>query len=115
MAAKKSTKSKDPMTNKSSAIRRVIKKNPSAKVDEVVSAVKDEFGHKVSPDRILMEKAKKNMVSNRKKTKTQWKTGHPVGAAQWIEAIKIAQQLLKATGSVDNAMALLNALDTAAE
>jgi hypothetical protein len=36
-----------------------------------------------------------------------------VGAVQWIEAIKIAQQLLKVTGSVDNAVSLLNALDTA--
>ena len=115
MAAKKSMKSKDPMTNKSSAIRRVIKRNPTAKIGEVVDAVKDEFGHKVSPDRILVEKTKKNMVTNRKKTKTQWKIGHPVGAAQWIEAIKIARQLLSLTGSVDNAMAILNALDDAAD
>ncbi len=59
MAKKKSTRSKNPMTNKNSAIRRVIKRNPTAKVGEVLNAVKDEFGHKVSPDRILMEKTKK--------------------------------------------------------
>lgn len=115
MAAKKSTKSKDPMTNKSSAIRRVIKRNPTAKVRDVANAVKKEYGHKVGPDRILMEKTKKNMVTNRKQTKTQWKTGHPVGAAQWVEAIKIARQLLSLTGSVDNAMSLLNALDSDAD
>lgn len=88
---------------------------PTAKVDEVVAAVKDEYGHRVNSDRILMVKTKKNMVATRKKTQTQWKTGHPVGAAQWIEAIKIAQQLLKVTGSVENAISLLNALDTAPE
>ena len=115
MAKKKSTRSQDPMTNKNSAIRRVIKRNPAAKVGEVLNAVKDEFGHKVSPDRILMEKTKKNMVTTRSKTKTPWKTGHPVGAAQWIDAIKIARQLLSLTGSVDNAMSLLSALDHDAE
>ncbi len=115
MAAKKSAKSKDPMKDKSTAIRRVIKRMPTAKVKDVVAAVKDEFGHKVNSDRILMVKTKKNMVATRKTTNTQWKTGYPVGAAQWIEAIKIAQQLLKVTGSVDNAMALLNALDTSEE
>jgi ribosomal protein L23 len=112
MAAKKSPKSKDPMKDKSSAIRRVIKRMPTANVNEVVAAVKDEFGHKVNSDRILMVKTKRNMVAKRNQTNTQWKKGHPVGAAQWIEAIKIAQQLLKVTGSVDNATALLNALDT---
>ena len=68
MAAMKSPKSKDPMQDKSSAIRRVIKRMPAANVNEVV-------------------------------------------AAQWVEAIRIAKQLLNSTGSVDNAMALLNALD----
>lgn len=115
MTAKKSTKSKDPRKNKSSAIRRVIKRNPTAKVGEVANAVKNEFGHKVSPDRILMEKTKKNMVTHREQTKTPWKTGHPVGAAQWVEAIKIARQLLSLTGSVDNAMSLLNALGNDAD
>jgi hypothetical protein len=36
---------------------------------------------------------------------------HEVVAAQWIEAIKIAQPFLQSTGSIDNAMALLNAPD----
>ncbi len=113
MAAKKTHKNQDPKKNKSSAIRRVIKKMPTANSTEVAAAVKDEFGHTVNSDRIFVVKTKKNMVAARKKTNTQWSTGHPVGAAQWIEAIKIAQQLLKATGSVDNAMALLSALDGA--
>jgi hypothetical protein len=59
---------KDSMKDKSSAIRRVIKRMPTANVHEVV-------------------------------------------AAQWIEAIKIAQPFLQSTGSIDKAMALLNAPD----
>lgn len=113
MAAKK--KSKNPATRKrkSSAIRRVIKRMPTARAAEVAAAVKEEFGETVNADRIFMVKTKNNMVATRKRTNTQWSKGYPVGAAQWIEAIKIAQQLLKATGSVDNAMALLSALDSA--
>ena len=72
MAAKKSPKSKDPMKDKSSAIRRVIKRMPTANVNEVVAAVKDEFGHKVNSDRILMVKTKRNMVTTRNQTNTQW-------------------------------------------
>lgn len=113
MAAKKARKTQDPKKNKSSAIRRVIKKMPTAKAAEVAAAVKREFGQTVNSDRIFMVKAKKNMVATRKRTSTQWSKGYPVGAAQWIEAIRIAQQLLKVTGSVDNAAALLCALDTA--
>ena len=113
MSAKKSNSNSDPKKSKSSAIRRVIKKMPTANTSAVAAAVKDQFGHTVNSDRIVVVKTKKNMVANRKKTNTQWSTGHPVGAVQWIEAIKIAQQLLKVTVSVDNAVSLLNALDTA--
>ncbi len=113
MAAGKKQRNPDPRKNKSSAIRRVIKKMPDANAAVVAAAVKDEFGHTVNSDRIVMVKTKKNMVAARNKTNVQWNTGHPVGAAQWIEAIKLAQQLLKATGSVDNAVALLSALDSA--
>ena len=68
MAAKRSPKSNDPMQDKSSAIRRVIKRMPTANVNEVV-------------------------------------------AAQWIEAIRIAQPFLKSTGNVENAIVLLDAPD----
>ena len=113
MAEKKIRKTPDPKKSKSSAIRRVIKKMPTAKAADVAAAVKKEFGQTVNTDRIFMVKAKKNIVATRKRTNTQWSKGYPVGAAQWIEAIKTAQQLLKVTGSVDNAMALLSALDSA--
>jgi len=33
-------------------------------------------------------------------------------AALWVEAIKLARQLLRATGSVANATALLKAVDS---
>ena len=39
------------------------------------------------------------------------KNGAPSSAAQWVDAIKIARQLLKATGNVANATALLKAVD----
>jgi hypothetical protein len=39
------------------------------------------------------------------------KNGAPSSAAQWVDAIKIARQLLKATGSVANATALLKAVE----
>jgi hypothetical protein len=35
-----------------------------------------------------------------------------ISAALWIDAIKTARQLLKATGSVPNAIAILKALDS---
>jgi hypothetical protein len=48
--------------------------------------------------------------TTRKATNQPTSKGSPDGAAQWIEAIKIAQQLLQVTGSVDNATALLKAV-----
>jgi hypothetical protein len=32
-------------------------------------------------------------------------------AASWVDAIRLAKQLLRATGSVDNAKAILKAVD----
>src|SRR5689334_20426678 len=103
MAAKRNVDRTDPKKNKSLAIRLVLKKIPSAKATEVVEAVKKEYGHQINPAMVYMIKTKSNMSATRKATKTPTSKGVPVGAAQWIEAIKIAQQLLKATGSVENA------------
>ena len=117
MAAKKAAPPSDrtdPKKNKSLAIRLVAKKMPGAKATELADAVKKEFGHTVSPNMIYMVKAKKNMAKTRKKTKATKAAsdqGSPASAAQWVEAIKIARQLLAATGSVDNATALLKAVN----
>jgi hypothetical protein len=32
-------------------------------------------------------------------------------AAEWVQSIKLARQLLKATGSIENASAILKAVD----
>ena len=113
MAAKKAAPSSDrtdPKKNKSLAIRLVAKKMPSAKASEIADAVKKEYGHTVNANMIYMVKTKSNMKATSKKKKAVSAAGSPSGAAQWVEAIKIARQLLAATGSVDNATALLKAV-----
>ena len=113
--AKKATASdrSDPNKNKSLAIRNILGQIPSAKVSEVVAAVKKEYGHEVSKPMIYMIKTKNNMASDgRVKSRKSRKSDTPMtSAALWVEAIKLARQLLKATGSVANATALLKAID----
>jgi hypothetical protein len=93
-----------PKSNKSLAIRLMLKKMPGSKASKVAEAVKKEYGHEVSQNMIYMVKAKTNMAADRKES--------PItSAALWVDAIKTARQLLKATGSVANATALLKALD----
>jgi hypothetical protein len=109
MVAKKAAKNtqdrSDPKKNKSLAIRNVLNKLPNAKASEVVAAVKKEYGHDVGPSQIYMVKTKTNMAADRKES--------PIASAgDWVSAIKIARELLKATGSVANATALLKALDS---
>ena len=108
MATKKSVNGKpdrsDPQSNKSLAIRNVLKKMPNAKASEVAAAVKKEYGHEVGQNMIYMVKTKTNMAADRRESPIK-------GAALWVDAIKTARQLLKATGSVANATALLKALD----
>src|SRR5687768_12044278 len=112
MAPKKTPSDRsDPKRNKSLAIRNTIKKMPNASAGEIAEAVKREYGHAIKLNMVYMVKTKSNMAATRRKTKTPTSKGSPVGAAQWVEAIKIARQLLKATGSVSNATALLKALD----
>lgn len=118
MAPKKVSKShrSNPAKNKSLAIRNVIKKMPTAKGSEIAEVVKKEYGHVVSPNMIYMMKTKTNMVADGRPTNRETKSksgGTPMTSpALWIDAIKIARQLLKATGSVANATALLKAIDS---
>jgi hypothetical protein len=117
MARKKATNRKtdrtDPKNNKSLAIRTVLKKMPTAKAKEVAGAVKKEFGHDVSSNMVYMVKTKANMASDGrpKKAKSPGNGSPMKGAALWVDAIKTARQLLKQTGSVANATALLKAID----
>src|SRR6186713_139895 len=112
MAAKKTSKSDrtDPKKNKSLAIRNVMKKMPSAKGTAIVDAVKKEYGHEVSPNMVYMMKTKTNMAADGRLKKREAKSksgGTPMTSPSlWIDAIKIARQLLKSTGSVANATAL---------
>jgi hypothetical protein len=115
--AKKASKSdrSDPKKNKSLAIRTVLGKMPNAKASEVVAGVKKEFGHDVKLNMVYMVKTKVNMASDggpsRSRANGSKSNGAPSSAAEWVGAIKIARQLLKATGSVPNAAALLKAVD----
>jgi hypothetical protein len=104
----------DPKQNKSQAIRNVVAKMPTAKAAEVVEAVKTEYGHKVPVTMVYMIKAKGNMAKTRKRRKKAGKAPTAVSpmhsAASWVDAINICRQLLKATGSVENATSLLKAV-----
>jgi len=114
MAKKISSSSRsDPKNNKSLAIRNVLKRVPNAKAREVAALVKKEYGHQVGPNMIYMVKTKSNMAADGRPRKTNGsKADSPMTSpALWIEAIKIARQLLKATGSVPNATALLKAVE----
>ena len=112
MAKKSQSDRSDPKRNKSLAIHTVLKKLPNAKGAEVVSAVKKEFGHDVNVNMVYMIKTKTNMASDgRPQRTTKTKTTTLDSAAAWVDAIKIARQLLSATGSVPNAVALLKALN----
>ena len=104
----------DPKKNKTLAIRLVLKKKPNAKAADIAAAVKREYGHTVAPNRIYMVKTKTNMASDgRPRTTGAAKNGATLtSAALWVEAIKTARQLLRATGSVPNAIAILKAVDS---
>ena len=118
MAKKKSSRStdrSDPKKNKSLAIRTVLKRLPNAKAAEVAEAVKAEFGHDIKKNIVYMVKTKTNMASDgrvkRISNGKSSKADSPLtSAALWVDAIRTARQLLKATGSLANATALLKAL-----
>ena len=103
----------DPKENKSLAVRKILEKMPTAKAKEIASAVKKEFGHDIGTNMVYMVKTKTNMAGDgRPKQPKSAGNGSPMtSAALWVEAIKTARQLLKQTGSVANATALLKAVD----
>ena len=113
MAKKAKSDRSDPKKNKSLAIRLALKKHPNAKASAVVDAVKSEYGHKVSRNMVYMVKTKSNMRNDgRPKNLNGSNAGgaRMDSAAKWIEAIRLGKQLLKATGSVANATAILKAV-----
>jgi len=115
--AKKPTESlsdrSDPRKNKSLAIRTILAKMPTAKATAIVAAVKKDFGHDVRQNMVYMVKTKANMAADRQNSgKSSSHANSPISSAtQWVDAIKTARHLLKATGSVANATALLKAID----
>ena len=114
MAKNSSAKSdrSDPKQNKSLAIRNILKKMPKAKASEVAEAVKKEYGHDVKQNMVYMVKTKANMASDGRPKRGRSSKDSPLNsAARWVEAIKIGRELLRATGSVANATALLKAVD----
>jgi hypothetical protein len=103
----------DPKRNKSLAVRMVLGKMPNAKAADVVAAVKREYGHEIGQNVVYMIKTKMNMAADGRprKSKSTPRDNPMTTPALWVEAIKGARQLLKATGSAANAIALLKALD----
>lgn len=115
MAKKKGTKGSDrtdPTSNKSLAIRTVLEQLPNGKASDVADAVKAQFGHDVSKNMIYMIKTKLNMAADGRVKKLSKKSGGAglTSAASWVDAIKLARQLLAAAGDLPNATALLKAL-----
>ena len=117
MAKKAKRDRSDPRKNKSLAIRTVLGKMPTAKAAEIVATVKKEFGHDVKQNMVYMVKTKANMAADgrprRKGRRAASSNGDATlsSAAQWVEAIRIARNLLRATGGVANATALLKAVE----
>jgi hypothetical protein len=104
----------DPKKNKSLAIRLVLKRKPNATASEVAAAVKKEYGHKINPNQIYMIKTKANMASDGRPRKANVAMNDTplTSPALWVDAIKTARQLLKLTGSLPNAIAILKAMDS---
>ena len=103
----------DPKQNKSLAIRTVLQSMPTNKAADVAAEVKKQYGHSVGSNQIYMIKTKLNMSRNTKAVRRASKSsarGKLSSAVMWVDAIKIAKHLLEATGSVENATALLRAI-----
>lgn len=100
----------DPKSNKSLAIRLTLQKSPKkTPASQIAAAVKKEYGHEVSQNMIYMVKTKLNMRKG--KGGKAGRAAAPSGSQEWIGAIRSARELLKSAGGVDNAVALLRALD----
>ena len=104
----------DPKKNKSLAIRLILKNKPNAKASEIAAAVKKEFGHTINPNQIYMIKTKANMAADGRPRRMSTATNDTplTSPALWVDAIKTARQLLKITGSLPNAIAILKAMDS---
>jgi len=113
MAAKKRKRPdrKDPKTNKSLAIRLTLNKLPKAKAADVAAAVKQDYGHAVKPNMVYMVKAKSNLAKKSRGDGVKRSTPSLNTARLWVDAIKLSRQLLKATGGLENATALLKAVN----
>ncbi len=118
MATKKKAKRTDPKKNKSLAIRMALGQMPEAKATEIVDLVKKEYGHAISLNMVYMVKAKTNAAAHAEtsggngKEATSTKGQIPItSAANWVNAIKHAKNLLVEVGGVDNAVALLKAVN----
>jgi hypothetical protein len=104
----------DPKQNKSLAIRNVLKDMPKAKASEIAAEVKKQFGHAVSVNQIYMIKTKQSMPNRTRaarKAGSLSENGTLTSAAMWVDAIKLAKQLSTAAGGVNNAVAILKAID----
>jgi len=108
MAKKAKADRQDPRSNKSLAIREIVAKMPTAKASEVAAAVKSEYGHNISTTLVYLVKSKSNVKTAAKKTGAAPAIG---SAADWVESIKLARRLLQATGNVENAVAILKAVE----
>jgi hypothetical protein len=110
MAKKAKVDRQDPRSNKSLAIREIVAKMPKAKASEIVEAVKSEYGHTVTPTLVYLVKSKTNVKKAARKTGAA--PAPTMGsAAEWVESIKLTRRLLQASGSVENAVAILKAVE----
>lgn len=114
MAKKAKGDRNNPKQNKSLAIRLVLKAKPKAKAAEVAQAVKAQYGHKVSPTFVYLVRSKSNVrKAGRKAAKSNGTaTAASMGSASdWVGAIRLARALLQCSGSVENATAILRAVE----
>jgi len=112
MAKKAKGDRSDPKSNKSLAIRTVLAKMPGAKAADIAAAVKAEYGHNVTATLIYLVKSKSNIKASRRgKSPSKASGAAPSSAAGWVESIKLARRLLQTTGSVENAVAILKAVE----
>ena len=100
----------DPKQNKSLAIRNVLRKMPKAKAADVAAAVKSEYGHKINPTFVYLVKSKAGVKASRKAS-GRAKPATKTTTADWVSSIKLAKRLLQSAGSVDNAVAILRAVE----
>ena len=85
--------------NKGAAIREVLRDMPSATAEDIVAEVKRRHGHTVSKPYIYLTRHKEGVTRRT-----------PSDAADLVDAIRTAKQLLAATGNADRAAGLVAAL-----